>query len=84
MSDGNGETPLPAAEALAEANQIRAIAEALANRFGLDLADGALMDRPILCLLFMCENLLDRVELLEEINDIKHEGSVQLLTPSDV
>jgi len=54
-----------------EAAMIRAIAEALARRFELDLADGKLMDRPILCLLFMCENLLNRVELIEEILEIK-------------
>lgn len=64
--------------AIAEATMIRGIAEALATRFGLDLADGTLMDRPILCLLFMCENLLDRVELLEEIAGYKEEESEQL------
>jgi len=58
-------------EALQEAQMIKALAEALALRFHLDLADGKLMDRPILCLLFMCENLLNRVELLEDILEIK-------------
>ena len=62
-------------EAVAEATLIRAIAENLAIRFGLDLADGKLMERPILMLLFMAENLLNRVELLEELQDIKVELS---------
>ena len=84
MSENGGDTPNSPDAALQEAQMIRAIAEALATRFGLDLADGKLMERPILMLLFMCENLLNRVELLEEINDIKHERPVQLLTPSDV
>ena len=67
MSGNNGGTD----EAVAEAAMIRALAEALATRFGLDLADGKLMDRPILCLLFMCENLLNRVELIEDVLEIK-------------
>lgn len=57
-----------------ETVMIRAIAEALANRFGLDLADGKLMDRPILCLLFMVENILDRVELLESVYEEVRKG----------
>lgn len=56
-----------------ETVMIRAMAEAIANRVGLDLADGKLLDRPFLLLLFLCENILDRIELLEEIQDIKHE-----------
>jgi len=67
VSGNNGGTD----EAVAEAAMIRALAEALATRFGLDLADGKLMDRPILCLLFMCENLLNRVELIEDVLEIK-------------
>ena len=49
-----------------EVQMIRAIAEALALRVGLDLADGKLMERPVLLLLFICENLLDRIKLLED------------------
>jgi hypothetical protein len=52
-----------------EAAMIRAMAEALAMRFGLDTNDGTLLDRPILCMVFMCEQLLNRVELLETIMD---------------
>ena len=81
----SGEIGQPPEGAVQEAAMIRAMAEALANRFGLDTADGKLLDRPILCLVFMCEQLLDRVELLEEINDIKHQkgngddsGTIQL------
>jgi hypothetical protein len=63
MAEGNGDKPL---NEVNEAAMIRAIAEALATRFGLDTADGKLMDRPILCLLFMCEQLLNRAESMEE------------------
>lgn len=61
-------------QALQEAAMIKAIAENLAQRFGLDLADGKLMERPILMLLFMNENLLNRLELLEEIAGIKEQA----------
>jgi hypothetical protein len=64
VSNGNGDTPLE--PEINEAAMIRAIAEALATRFGLDTADGKLMDRPILMLLFMCEQLLNRAESMEE------------------
>lgn len=73
MSEGNGNTPGPI-EAMEEAAKIQAMAMALATRFGLDTADGKLAERPILMLVFMVENLLDRVELLEEISDIKQKG----------
>jgi len=69
-----------------ETQMIRAMAEGIANRVGLDMADGKLLDRPFLLLIFLCENILDRLELLEEINEIKHKtggngdgsGSIQL------
>ncbi len=54
-----------------ETQMIRAMAEGIANRVGLDMADGKLLDRPFLLLIFLCENILDRIELLEEINNIK-------------
>lgn len=62
-------------QAVQEAAMIRAIAENLAMRFGLELADGKLMDRPILMLLFMNENLLNRIELLEDVLEIKKQAS---------
>jgi len=65
---GNPENPV-----VEETAMIRAMAEAIANRVGLDMSDGKLLDRPFLLLLFLCENLLDRIELLEEVNNIKHE-----------
>ncbi len=58
-----------------EAAMIKAIAENLAIRFGLDLADGKLLERPVLMLLFMNENLLNRVELLEDILEIKKQAA---------
>lgn len=64
MSNGNGDVPLE--PEVNEAAMIRAIAEALAARFGLDTAEGKLMDRPVLMLLFMCEQLLNRAESMEE------------------
>ena len=64
--------PLKADTMIEETAMIRAMAEAVANRVGLDLADGKLLDRPFLLLLFLCENILDRLELLEKIQDIKH------------
>jgi len=66
-------------DAVQEAAMIRAIAENLAIRFGLELVDGKLMDRPILMLLFMNENLLNRVELLEDILEIKKQ-KVEIIT----
>jgi len=73
MAGDNGEQTND--QAVQEAAMIRAIAENLALRFGLDLVDGKLMERPVLMLLFMNENLLNRVELLEEvINRIKKEA----------
>jgi len=59
-------------ETAEEAIMVRAMAEAIANRVGLDMADGKLLARPFLLLLFLCENILDRLELLEKIQDIKH------------
>ena len=56
-----------------EAAMIQAIAGAMANRVGLDMGDGKLLKRPFLLLLFLCENILDRLELLEEVHKIKHE-----------
>jgi hypothetical protein len=56
-----------------ETAMIRAMAEAIAIRVGLDMADGKLLDRPFLLLLFLCENILDRLELLERVHEIKHE-----------
>jgi hypothetical protein len=64
VSNGNGDVPLE--PEVNEAAMIRAIAEALAARFGLDTAEGKLMDRPVLMLLFMCEQLLNRAESMEE------------------
>ncbi len=55
------------AAALAEAGQIQEVARKLAKRIGLDTADGVLLERPNLMFLFMIENLLDRIELLEEV-----------------
>lgn len=55
-----------------EAPLVRAMAEAMANRVGLDMAEGKLLERPFLLLLFLHENMLDRIELLEEVQDIKH------------
>jgi hypothetical protein len=49
------------------------MAGGIANRVGLDMGDGKLLDRPFLLLLFLCENILNRVELLEEVHKIKHE-----------
>jgi hypothetical protein len=59
-------------ETAEETALIRAMAEAIANRVGLDLADGKLLARPFLLLLFLCENILDRLELIEEVHKIKH------------
>ncbi len=80
-----GEIGAPPNPAIEETAMIRAMAEAIANRVGLDMSDGKLLDRPFLLLLFLCENILDRLELLEEINNIKHEkgngddsGTIQL------
>lgn len=70
MSGEIGSTPDQAVE---ETAMIRAMAEAVANRVGLDLADGKLLDRPFLLLLFLCENILDRIELLEDILEIKQK-----------
>jgi len=61
----------PTAGAVEETQMIRAMAEGVANRVGLDMSDGKLLDRPFLLLLFLCENILDRLELLEEVNNIK-------------
>ncbi len=62
----------PLEGAIEETAMIRAMAEGVATRVGLDLADGKLLDRPFLLLLFLCENILDRLELLEKVQDIKH------------
>lgn len=61
-------------DAMGSEDVARAIAEKISSRIGIDTADGELMNHPILALLFMIENLLDRVELLEEINTIKQKG----------
>jgi hypothetical protein len=71
MASGElGNDPIAAEE---EAAMIRAMAGGIANRVGLDMGDGKLLDRPFLLLLFLCENILNRVELLEEVHKIKHE-----------
>jgi hypothetical protein len=70
MAGEKGEAPIGAEE---EAAMIQAIAGAMANRVGLDMGDGKLLKRPFLLLLFLCENLLDRIELLEEVSSIKHK-----------
>ncbi len=70
-------------EAMGQEDVARAVAEKIATRIGIDTADGVLMEHPMLMLLFMIENILDRTELLEEINGIKHkkggngDGTVQ-------
>jgi len=61
----------PVVGAEEEAAMIRAMAGGIASRVGLDMGDGKLLDRPFLLLLFLCENILDRLELLEEIAEIK-------------
>ncbi len=66
---GNKDDLLNAEE---ENKMIQAIAGAMANRVGLDMGDGKLLKRPFLLLLFLCENILDRLELLEEVHKIKH------------
>jgi len=73
--EGNGGDP-----AVDEAAMIRAMAEGLANRFHLDTSDGKLLDRPILCMVFMCEQLLNRVELLEEVLQIKQKAGQEIIT----
>ena len=76
-------TPEDKAKAIEGETIARAIAEKIAARVGIDTVDGTLMDHPMLAVLFMVENLLDRVELLEEVNEIKHkkggngDGSIQ-------
>ena len=63
---GNGPTK-GAGQAVMEVHQIQEIAKKLAERIGLDMGDGVLINRPNLMFLFMIENLLDRIEALEEI-----------------
>ena len=61
-------------EAMGNEDIARAVAEKIATRMGLDTADGSLLGHPMLMLLFMIENLLDRIALLEEVATIKQKG----------
>lgn len=73
MSNGGGNGPTPRGPA-AEVDFIQEVARKLGTRIGLDMADGKLLERPNLMLLFMIENILDRLDLLEEIYKQIQEG----------